>query len=139
MAEKQPEGQPEIFPDAKIPSDAASPDHSPEETVPSAPSGQSKESSLKACPLLRDLNEDLVQSGKFIVTGKLDNIYRISSSFHSAVFNTKLLSLFICVKVLWIDSNVGWLLQKRTFLMRAIISMTLCSCYPVITPLPGNL
>lgn len=72
MAEKQPEGQLE---DAKTQLDAASPDHSPEETIPSTSSDQSKESSSKASNLLRDLNNDLLHSGKFIVTGKLFNIY----------------------------------------------------------------
>ncbi|XP_060772946.1 rho guanine nucleotide exchange factor 40 isoform X2 [Neoarius graeffei] len=69
------EKQPEIFPDGKSQSDTASPDHSPEETV-SAPSDQSKAPSPKASPLLRDLNEDLLQSGKFIVTGTVDRLGR---------------------------------------------------------------
>lgn len=73
MAEKQPDGQQKIFPDAKAQSEAASPDHSPEEIIPSASSDQSKAPSPKAPALLRELNEDLLQSGKFIVTGKLDN------------------------------------------------------------------
>ncbi|XP_026799035.2 pleckstrin homology domain-containing family G member 4B [Pangasianodon hypophthalmus] len=74
--EKQTEGQPEIFPDAKTQSGAALPDNSPEETVPSAPSDHSKAPSPKAPPLLRDLNEELLQSGKFILTGTVDRLGR---------------------------------------------------------------
>ncbi|KAF5901895.1 rho guanine nucleotide exchange factor 40-like, partial [Clarias magur] len=72
--EKQPEGQPEILPDAKVQSDIAAPDHSPEETVPSPPSDQSQAASPKAPLLLRELNEDLLQSGKFMLTGTVDRL-----------------------------------------------------------------
>lgn len=101
MAEHQPEGQPEIFPDVKPQSDAGLPDHSPEEAAPSSPSDQSNAPALKASSLLRDLNEDLLRSGKFTITGKFETHvtgyvkYDSISSLHS--FDIDLLSLFIFV------------------------------------------
>lgn len=77
MTDKQPKGQTEIILDGETQSDKVSHDHSPEATVPSAPSDLSKAPSPDASYLLRNLNEDLLQSGKFIITGKLDSIYRI--------------------------------------------------------------
>ncbi|KAK3523444.1 hypothetical protein QTP86_033619 [Hemibagrus guttatus] len=73
--DKQPKSQSEIFPDGETQSDKVSTDHSPEATVPSAPSNQSKAPSPKAY-LLRNLNEDLLQSGKFIITGTVDRLGR---------------------------------------------------------------
>ncbi|XP_060720300.1 pleckstrin homology domain-containing family G member 4B isoform X1 [Tachysurus vachellii] len=74
--EKQPKGYPEIIPDAETQSDSVSLDQSTEATVPSAPSDLSKAPSPKASFLLRDLNEDLLQSGKFIITGTVDRLGR---------------------------------------------------------------
>ncbi|XP_076868210.1 rho guanine nucleotide exchange factor 40 [Brachyhypopomus gauderio] len=73
--EKQ-ESQAESVPDSKAQSGSSLPDHSPKEVVSSAPSDQSNGQSPKAPPLLRDLDVDLLQSGKFILTGTIDRLGR---------------------------------------------------------------
>ncbi|KAI5087935.1 pleckstrin-like domain-containing family G member 4B, partial [Silurus meridionalis] len=73
---KQPECQTEILIDAKTQSDTALLDHSSKDTVPLPPADQSTAPSLKAPLLLRDLNEDLLQSRKFILTGTVDRLGR---------------------------------------------------------------
>ncbi|XP_036439137.1 pleckstrin homology domain-containing family G member 4B [Colossoma macropomum] len=71
------EGQPESLKDGETQPGTSLPDHSTEEEGASVPSDQSKgQSSTKASPLLRDLDVDLLQSGKFILTGTVDRLGR---------------------------------------------------------------
>ncbi|XP_066515955.1 rho guanine nucleotide exchange factor 40 [Hoplias malabaricus] len=52
------------------------PDHPPEEEGTSATTDQSNGQPSKAPPLLRDVDVDLIQSGKFILTGTVDRLGR---------------------------------------------------------------
>ncbi|XP_026878671.2 rho guanine nucleotide exchange factor 40 isoform X3 [Electrophorus electricus] len=73
---EKPEGQSENFPDSKTQSGSSLPDHASKEMISSAPSDQSNGQSPKAPPLLGDLDVDLLQSGKFILTGTVDRLGR---------------------------------------------------------------
>lgn len=64
------EGQLESIKDAETQPGTSLPDQSPEDAGTSAPSDQSNAQSCKAHLLLRDLEVDLLHSGKFILTGK---------------------------------------------------------------------